>query len=113
MLELGGVNICCKVLMISSCLALPREGHLQLLFCMVSHLEKHHNTKMVFSPTTLYINPNMFRKEDWPNTVYTSGRDGLKEDISTNLPEPPGKGFTMRVLLILIMLRHGNEEIQN
>ena len=32
MVELGRVDICCEVSMMSSCLALPREGHLKQLF---------------------------------------------------------------------------------
>ena len=41
--ELGQVDICTEVLMLSSCLALPREGYLQQLFHMFSYLEKQHN----------------------------------------------------------------------
>ena len=79
--------------MMSSCLVFPRGGHLQQFFCVFSHLEKHHNTEMVFDPTTQDIDQNMFPKQDWSNTVYTLGRDGLKEDIPTNLPEPRGQGL--------------------
>ena len=65
--------------MMSTCLALPREGHLQQLFHMFSYLEKHHNTEMVFDPTIPYVDPNMLPKEDWLNTVHASGRDGFKK----------------------------------
>ena len=85
--------------MMSNCLALPREGHLQQFFCMFFHLEKHHNTEMIFDPTSSDIDPNMFHKQDWSNTVYVLSRDGLKEDVPTNLQEPRGKGFTMRVFV--------------
>ena len=47
MVELGRVDICCEVSMLSSCVALPREGHLQQLLHMFSYLEKKHNTEMV------------------------------------------------------------------
>ena len=40
MVELGRVDICTEVSMLSSCLVLPREGHLLKLFCMFSYLEK-------------------------------------------------------------------------
>ena len=85
--------------MMSSCLTLPREGCLQQLFCMLSHLEKHHNTEVVFDPTSPDIDPNMFPKQDWSNTVYTSGQDGLNEDAPDNLLEPQGKGFIMRIFV--------------
>ena len=48
MVELGRVDICTEVSILSSCLALPREGHLLQLFCMFSYLEKQHNCEMVF-----------------------------------------------------------------
>ena len=40
MVELGRVDITTDVSMLSSCLALPREGHLKQLFRMFSYLEK-------------------------------------------------------------------------
>ena len=53
--ELGIVGICCEVSMLSSCLALPRQGHLQQLLHIFSYLEKHHNTELVFDPSNPYI----------------------------------------------------------
>lgn len=50
--------------MMSSCLALLREGHIQYFFHMFSHLEKHHDTEMMFDPTILYMDPNLFPKQD-------------------------------------------------
>ena len=99
MVELGRVDICCEVSMMPSCLVLLREGHLQQLFHIFSHSEKHHNTEMVFDPTTTDSDPNMFHKQDWSNTVYALGRDGLKEDVYINLLEPQGQRFTMRVFV--------------
>ena len=40
MVELGRVDLCTEVLMLSSCLSLPREGHLLQLFRMFSYLKK-------------------------------------------------------------------------
>ena len=40
MVELGRVDIIIEVSMLSSCLVLPREGHLKQLFCMFAYLEK-------------------------------------------------------------------------
>ena len=67
MVELGRVDICCEVSMMSS------RGSSTTVFSYVSHLEKHHNTEMVFKPTTPDIDPNMFPKQDWLNTVYALG----------------------------------------
>ena len=95
--ELGQVDICTEVSMLSSCLALPREGHLLQLFRMFSYLEKQHNCEMVFDHTVPDIDKADFPKENWDNTVYANERGELKEDVPTNLPTPLGKGFTMRV----------------
>ena len=72
MVELGRVDICTEVSMLSSCLALPREGHLLQLFQMFSYLEKQHNCEMVFDHTVLDIDKSDFLEEDWENTVYSN-----------------------------------------
>jgi hypothetical protein len=41
--ELGGVDICCELSMLSSHLALPCEGHLHALYNMFAYLKSHHN----------------------------------------------------------------------
>jgi hypothetical protein len=51
MVELGRVDICCEVLMMSSHLALPREGHFAQLFRIFAYLKKYHNSEMVFNPS--------------------------------------------------------------
>ncbi len=48
MVELGCVDICTDVSMMSSHLALPRKGHLETIFHMFAHLKKKHNSEMVF-----------------------------------------------------------------
>ena len=69
MVELRLLDICTEVSMLSSCLALPREGHLQQLFRMFSYLEKQHNCEMVFDYTVPDIGTSDFLKEDWDNIV--------------------------------------------
>ena len=85
--------------MLSSCLALPREGHLKQVFRMFAYLEKQHNSKMVFDPTVPYIDYNGFLKQNWENNVYANERGELKEDVPLNMPTPLGKGFKMRVFV--------------
>jgi hypothetical protein len=41
--ELGRVDICCEVSLLSSHLALPRKGHLDAVFHVFGYLDKHHN----------------------------------------------------------------------
>ena len=92
MVELGRVDMCTGVSMLSSCLVLPREGHLLRLFHIFSYLEKENNCEMVFDHTVPAIDKADFPKENWDNTVYANERGELKEEIPTNLPTSLGKG---------------------
>ena len=56
--ELGKVDIACEVSMMLSCLALPREGHLQQLYHIFAYLSR-----------------SQFEKQDWSKTVYATGVD--------------------------------------
>ena len=102
--ELGRVDICCEVSMLSSCLALPREGHLQQLLHMFSYLEKKHNTEMVFDPSVPHIDQSMFPCQDWSNTVYATAdclnsEGKMEERLPEDLPKAHGRGFVMRVFV--------------
>eukprot|EP00980_Cylindrotheca_fusiformis_P000893 scaffold235_cov88-Cylindrotheca_fusiformis.AAC.1 len=44
--ELGRVDICLECSLMSSHLALPREGHLHQVLHIFAHLKKYHNTEM-------------------------------------------------------------------
>jgi len=92
--ELGRVDICCEVSMLSSCLALPREGHLEQLFHIFAYLKKKHNTEMVFDPSYPVIDKAKFERQDWSNTVYG---DELKEDLPPDMPKSRGFGFITTV----------------
>ena len=52
----------------------------------------------MFDPTTLYIDPNQFPKQDWSSTVYAVDGE-LEEKIPNNLPTPHRKGFVMQVFV--------------
>ena len=48
MVELGQVEICTEVSMMSSHIVMPNKGHLEAVFHMLAYLKKHHNSDMVF-----------------------------------------------------------------
>ena len=50
--------------MIASCVALPRDGQLEVLYRIFAHLKKYYNTKIVFDLSILDINKNDFKKQD-------------------------------------------------
>ena len=53
MVELGQVDVCLEVSMMSSHLALPREGHLEQVLHIFAYLKKYHNTELVYDQVTL------------------------------------------------------------
>ena len=97
MVELGRVDINVEVSMLSSCLALPRYGHLQQIFNIFAYLKKHHNTEMIFDPSEPVIDMEQFPKQDWSHSVYATGDAELTEPIPSDMPEARGEGFTMRL----------------
>ena len=62
--ELGRIDITCEILMLSSHLALPREGHLEEVFRIFAYLKEHINLEIVFDPTTPEVDMDIFQKQD-------------------------------------------------
>jgi hypothetical protein len=92
--ELGRVDICLEVSMLSSHLALPREGHLQQVFHVFGYLKKYHNTEMVFDPSDPVIDESQFERKDWSTSEF--GVSDEEETLPPNMPEPRGSGFIIR-----------------
>ena len=96
MVELGRVDICCEISMMSSHLALPRRGHLEQLFHVFAYLKKYHNTEMVFDPSEPEIDMQLFPRKDWEATEF--GAD-LNEELPGAMPAARGLGFVMRAFV--------------
>ena len=65
MVEMGSLDICVEVSMMSSFGTMPREGHLQQLLQLFAYLKIHHNSKIVFDPSYSEIDEEYFNKHDW------------------------------------------------
>jgi hypothetical protein len=91
--ELGRVDVCLECSMLSSHLALPREGHLYQLFQVFGHLKKYHNTEMVYDPSDPVIDESAFEEKDWTSSEF--GHLQGKEELPPNMPEPRGQGFVI------------------
>ena len=89
--ELGRVDICLEVSMMSSHLALPRKGHMEQVMQIFGYLRKYHNAELVFDPSNPLINELDFEKKDWASSEF--GHVEGKEDLPPNMPEPRGLGF--------------------
>ena len=95
--ELGRVDIDVEVSMMSSHLALPREGHLKELYHIFAYLKAHSNAEMVFDPTPIDFDRNLFERQDWSYSSY--GYESLEEELPLNMPTPHGQSMTMRVFV--------------
>ena len=91
--ELGRIDICCEVSMLSSHLAMPRVGHLQQVYRIFGYLKLHHNAEMVFDPSVPEINMDDFERRDWSTSEMDQAGE---EQIPFNAPESRGLGFVMR-----------------
>ena len=87
MVEIRRVDICVEESMLSSCLDMPIEGHLQQLFHIFDYLKKHHNTDMVFDPSVPKFDADKFQRQDWSQIVY---RDASL-DLPPNTTKPRGQ----------------------
>eukprot|EP00957_Ditylum_brightwellii_P081107 6169175-Ditylum_brightwellii.AAC.1 len=64
MVELGRIDIYLEVSMMSSHLAMPREGHSAEILMVFTHLRKHHNTNFVFDPSNPVVDELAFEQID-------------------------------------------------
>ena len=95
--ELGRVDIDVEVSMMSSHLALPREGHLKEVYHIFAYLKAHPNAEMVFDPTPVEVDRGQFERQDWSYSAY--GHESLTEELPPNMPAPRGQSMTMRVFV--------------
>ena len=94
MVELGRIDICLEISMMSSHLAMPREGHMAEVLRIFGHLKKYHNTELVFDPSDPCVDELAFEQMDWTSSEF--GHLQGKEEVPTNMPESRGVGFVMR-----------------
>ena len=81
MVELNRIDILCEVSMMSSHLALPREGRLAQVFHIFAYLKKHHNSALVFDPSYPDVNIDTYPKHDWTK-FYGYFKQAMPPDIS-------------------------------
>ena len=63
-IELGRVDSCTAVNMMSSCLEMPHRGHLDELFHAFAYLKKNQNAERMSNPTEPEIDMKDFPQED-------------------------------------------------
>jgi hypothetical protein len=92
--ELGRIDICLEVSMMSSHMALPREGHLKGLLQIFAYLGEHHNSELVYDPSDPTVDEAEFQKRDWASSEF--GHVIGEEVLPPNAPKPRGMGFVIR-----------------
>jgi hypothetical protein len=95
--ELGRIDICAEVSMLSAYTASPRQGHLDALFHLYSYLDKHSRSRLVFDDSYVRI-------DDEIDTDWKSFYPNAKEDLPDNMPEPRGK---MVQIIVFVDASHG------
>jgi hypothetical protein len=95
--ELGRIDICAEVSMLSAYTASPRQGHLDALFHLYSYLDKHSRSRLVFDDSYVCIEDEI--DTDW-NIFYPNA----KEELPDNIPEPRGK---MVQIVVFVDASHG------
>jgi hypothetical protein len=83
--ELGRVDILLATSLMSTYMAMPREGHLQQLYRMFGYLKIHPKRKIAFDPQHPAINELRFKKCDWHDFY----RDAA-EAVPGDMPAPRG-----------------------
>ena len=58
--ELGRIDICLEVSMMSSHLTMPRKGHLDHVLHIFAYLRKYHNTESVYDPSDPVVEQDVF-----------------------------------------------------
>ena len=103
--ELGRVDICLEVSMLSSCLALPREGHLEQVLHIFAHLRKYHGAELVCDPSDPVVDQSKCEAKDWTSSEF--GHFDGSEQLPENMPEPRGIGFDIRAK---VDASHGDDQ---
>ena len=63
--EIGRVDILLEVSLMSSHLALPRQGHLEQVIHIFGYLRTHKNLRLMFDSDHSQICPSRFKTYDW------------------------------------------------
>ena len=61
MVEIGRLDIITEVSTLALQMAMPREGHMDVVFHVFVYLKARHNLRMVFDPTYPYIDKTNFQ----------------------------------------------------
>ena len=94
MVELGRLDIWLEVSLLSSHLALTREGHFEQVLQVFSYLKKFHNTELLYDPSDPVVDEGQFQMMDSVSSKF--GHVGGQEEAPERMPEQRGLGVSIR-----------------
>ena len=56
--------------MLASFVAVPREGYFEQVHHVFGHVNKYHNTELVFDPSSPGIDANAFERQYWTTSEF-------------------------------------------
>ena len=80
--------------MVANYAALPRKGHLEMLFRMIAHLKKCFNIEIVFDPSKPITNDKDVERKDWRCSEFSSTIKKERE-LHARTPNHRGIGLTI------------------
>ena len=89
-IEIGRVDILLETSLMSSYLAMPREGHLEQVLHIVGYLKQRKKMKLMFDSSVPSVDEKWFKNYEW----FDFYRDA-KEAIPPNMPEARGIPVTI------------------
>ena len=81
--------------MLASYVALPQEGHLDMVYRIFAYLKKYHNTEMIFNLSFPDINVQDFERKDWSCSEFSTLVNQQRE-LYPRAHIPHEKGFVIR-----------------
>ena len=85
--------------MLSSHLALPREGNFQEILNIFAYLNKNTNLEIVFDPCDQYIDMDSFHPQDCNYSIYSIPGEELKGGVPPDMPAPIGMGLVTHAFI--------------
>ena len=92
MVEISRIDIITEVSMMSSHMAMPREGHLEAVLHIFGFLKVKYNSRMCFDPTVPNCDERAFMNCNWKQFY-----GEVEEAIPSNAPKPRGKKVHLRM----------------
>eukprot|EP00980_Cylindrotheca_fusiformis_P025104 scaffold13074_cov103-Cylindrotheca_fusiformis.AAC.1 len=89
--ELGRTDFLYELSLLSSHLALPREGHLEAAYNIFGYLAKHLDSTLVFDDKKPELNMDAFNVTRWDKSIYGD----VQEEIPGKCPKALGRSVQM------------------